>query len=206
MAAGGWSDAYAAVRGLFGARELDEIWPAGREIASIELVADPGTGGRPDAAVVGGLEIANYLPFQLLRDTDCMSMAHTLEVRVPLLDDAVVDLAVRGQHSVGPDWTKRRLVEAVDPALGYLVDRPKRTFTLPIADWIRGALSGTVEDAFVRVGEAGMGFDRRALTELWHGYLGGRVGWRSVWGVAVLGMWLDSHTGAPAQPALARVP
>ena len=36
------------------------------------------------------LEAENYLPNQLLRDTDQMSMAHSIEVRVPLLDDSVV--------------------------------------------------------------------------------------------------------------------
>jgi asparagine synthase (glutamine-hydrolysing) len=205
VASGGWADAYASVRGVFGESELNRIWPAGRELAE-ELVTVPPEGGRPDVAVVGSLEMANYLPFQLLRDTDCMSMAHALEVRVPLLDDDVVDLGLRGQASVGRAWDKHRLVEAVDPGLSYLVDLPKRTFTLPIADWMRGGLSGVVEDSIVRVGESDLGFSRRALTDLWHDYLGGLVGWRSVWGIAVLGMWLDCHTGAPALTSPTRAP
>jgi asparagine synthase (glutamine-hydrolysing) len=141
------------------------------------------------------MEIANYLPFQLLRDTDCMSMAHALETRVPLLDDAVVAMAVRGQCAGG--WDKRRLLDAVDPRLRYLADRPKQTFTLPIDDWMRGRLRGTVEDALISLAERQLGFDRRALTDLWFGYLGGRVGWRPVWALAVLGMWAD-RAGRPS--------
>jgi asparagine synthase (glutamine-hydrolysing) len=204
VAAGGWGNAYASVRALFGDTELNRIWPSGRDVAD-NLIAVPPNGDRPGVAVVGGLELANYLPFQLLRDTDCMSMAHALEVRVPLLDDGVVDLALRGQAAEGAGWTKHRLVEAVDPGLRYLVDLPKRTFTLPIADWMRGGLSGIVEDAIVSVDEAGLGFDPRALTNLWHDYLGGHVGWRSVWGIAVLGMWLDCHTSGRVTAARIRV-
>ena len=202
---GGWDNAYAAVRGTFAQSELNRIWPPGQDIAET-LVQVTTERTRPNAAVVGNIEMSNYLPFQLLRDTDCMSMAHSLEVRVPLLDDNVVDLAIRGQVSSGPAWNKRRMVEAVNPQLSYLVDRPKRTFTLPIADWMRGELFGVVEDAIVRVGESDLGFDRRGLTDTWHDYLGGRVGWRSVWGLAVLGMWLDSHTGAGAAPSRSQAP
>lgn len=200
VATGGWASAYSAVRGLFGAAELQQIWPSAQQ-RDHDLVDVPGGTGRTDSAVVGGLELANYLPFQLLRDTDCMAMAHALEVRVPLLDDDVVGLALRGQRAEGVAWNKHRMVEAVDPGLGYLVDRPKRTFTLPIADWMRGGLRGAVEDAFVSIGSADLGFDARALTELWLDYLGGRVGWRPVWSVAVLGMWLDAHAGADVSVA-----
>lgn len=195
IAAGGWEASYAAVRGLFGEAELDALWPAGRDFKE-QVIAPPPLEG--DArAVVASLEMANYLPFQLLRDTDCMSMAHALEVRVPLLDDAVVTVALRGQRTMGDGWTKHWLMGAIDPQLSYLVHRPKRTFTLPIANWMRGGLRGTVEDAIANLGDAGLGFDRRALTDVWHGFLGGRVGWRSVWALTVLGMWLDAHAVAP---------
>lgn len=197
VATGGWTSAYGAVRGLFGAAELARIWPSGRETEAA-LLDEPDDLAQPATAVVGRLEMANYLPFQLLRDTDCMSMAHALEVRVPLLDDRVVELAVRGQSSTDP-WDKRRLLAAVDPGLGYLADQPKQTFTLPIDLWMRGGLRNTTEDAVVSLGEAGLGFDRRELTNLWHGYLGGRVGWRSVWALAVLGMWLDRHLARSTQ-------
>jgi hypothetical protein len=66
---------------------------------------------------------------------------------------------------------------------------------------MHGRLRNTVEDAVVSLGEAGVGFDRRKLTEVWFAYLAGRVGWRSVWGLAVLGMWLErSARGAPGIP------
>ncbi len=186
-------DAYGSVRGLFSAGELARIWPASREFVDRELVAAPLEPGRSTTAQVGDLEIHNYLPFQLLRDTDCMSMAHALEVRVPLLDDSVVDVALRGQRSASGTWDKNRLIDAVDPSLRYLADRPKKTFTLPIDDWMRGRVRDMAEDAVASLSDSPLGFDRRELTNLWHGYLGGRVGWRPAWSLAVLGMWLDQH-------------
>ena len=201
MAQGGWGEAYSSVRGLFSATELARLWPRSRDLDQ-ELVTAPREIGQPPTAVVGQLEMTNYLPFQLLRDTDCMSMAHALEVRVPLLDDAVVQIAMRGQCSGGRSWGKQHLVAAVDPELDYLVRRPKQTFTLPIDTWMRGRLRPVVEDALVGLGEAGLGFDRRELTDLWDGYLGRRVGWRAVWAMAVLGMWLHEHEHrrAPSSP------
>jgi len=190
-AIGGWGPAYGAVRGLFGAAELARIWPAWADVTG-RLVVGPDDVNQRTTRVVGQLEMANYLPFQLLRDTDCMSMAHGLEVRVPLLDDNLVEVAVRGQSSVGT-WDKSQLLAAADPDLAYLANRPKRTFTLPIDRWMRGGMRDVTEDAVVSLGEAGLGFDRRELTNLWHRYLGGRVAWRPVWALAVLGMWLQRH-------------
>ena len=190
---GGWEPAYAAVRGLYGERELHALWPEAGGACPAPLV----TGGtdelRGPQATVGRLEMCNYLPFQLLRDTDCMSMAHALEVRVPLLDDEVVRLAVAGMRAGGATWTKAGLVNAADPTLDFLAQRPKQTFTLPFDRWMRGPLKERVLDGLMTLGESGLGFDRRALTELWYGYQMDRVGWRPLWAMAVLGMWIQAH-------------
>jgi len=190
-ASGGWAGAYGAVRGLFGAGELARLWPPSRDLPD-PVVYEPAAAD-PPARAVGQLELGNYLPFQLLRDTDCMSMAHALEVRVPLLDDRVVDLALRG-HAAAGGWDKSRLLAAAGTEMSHLAHRPKKTFTLPLDTWMRGRLKGPAEDALVSLGEAGQGFDRRALTDLWLGYLRREVGWRPVWALAVLGRWLDGST------------
>ena len=202
---GGWDEAYAAVRGLFSPGELLRLWPPKRELA-VDGVLGASNGHVDGArAHVGRLELTNYLPFQLLRDTDAMSMAHALEVRVPLLDDAVVPLALRGLDGPGP-WGKRQLTAAVDPDLDYLVSRPKRTFTLPIEHWMRGRLIDDVEDALVALGDADLGFDRRTLTQVWHGFLAGRVGWRPVWALTTLGRWLGERHGRAVGALVARTP
>ena len=80
------------------------------------------------------LEVENYLVNTLLRDTDAVSMHHSLEVRVPLLDHPLVEFVAQL-----PDSAKRRrgvlkalLVEALGDLLPAAVaHQPKRTFTFP---------------------------------------------------------------------------
>jgi len=192
VADGGWGPAYAAVRGLFGRSEAAAIRtpPAWAPSQPMILGAE---GDKPGGvARVGRLELANYLPFQLLRDTDAMSMAHGLEVRVPLLDDQVVALATAARSSGSP-WSKRDLITAVDPSLAHLADRPKQTFTLPFDAWLKGPLRPTALEALSSLGESDLGFDRRRLTELWTSWDNGRAGWRPIWGLIVLSLWLDRH-------------
>lgn len=189
---GGERAAYAAVRGPFAVHEFQRLWP------EIESVADPA-----DGAVSGGdlptgvcsvtrLEVANYLPFQLLRDTDAMSMSHALEVRVPLLDEQIVRVVLRRQRAGQPPFDKLALLRAVDPDLVPLAHQPKRTFTLPFATWMRGPLRGRVHDSVLGLSAAGLGFDRNALMEMFRSFQEGRMGWRPVWALTVLGMWLSA--------------
>jgi asparagine synthase (glutamine-hydrolysing) len=186
--AGGTAAAYGAVRGLFGATELAALWP-GAPSGARPLVHADGS-----AVDVGELELNNYLPYQLLRDTDAASMAHSLEVRVPLLDDDLVDVVLRS-----PGLTKADLVRAVDPSLVWLAERRKRTFTLPFATWMQGSLRDPVRDAVGLLGGSSLGFDSRALQEVLASFDAGRAGWRPVWALAVLGMWLDRRPArAPA--------
>ena len=86
----GYGSAYAAFRGLHSSRELRHHGvrlPLPEDPPSVDHDLEP-------VDQVTLLEMTNYLPNQLLRDTDQMSMAHSLEVRVPLLDDEVVKAAL----------------------------------------------------------------------------------------------------------------
>jgi asparagine synthase (glutamine-hydrolysing) len=190
---GGWAVAYGSVRGMFSVIELEALWTPAKDMDCLGPIRMPWSGDLRGESMVGQLELANYLPYQLLRDADCMSMAHALELRLPLLDDRVIESAVVGQCSLTKGWSKAHLIEAVDCGLMYLLNRPKRTFTLPFEQWMRGPLREVVFAALISLGEAGMGFDRRELTDLWHGYQSGWVGWRQVWALAVLGLWLEEH-------------
>lgn len=194
LADGGPGTSYAAVRGLFGANELTALWPPAASVPDMALVHG-GAGRIAPAQNVTQLELTNYLPFQLLRDTDCMSMAHALEVRVPLLDDAVVDVVLRRQASDAPSWTKSDLLTAIDPVFAEVASRPKQTFTLPIDQWLRGPLRQTAFSALISLGEASLGFDRRQLTSLWSAFDSGRAGWRPVWSLVILSLWLHHNIG-----------
>jgi len=135
-------------------------------------------------------ELDHYLGEQLLPDTDIVSMAHSLEVRVPLIDDNVVSIALAIPGELRRRFGKHLLLQTVG------VDEPprKRAFTLPYDHWLRGPLGTRVEEA---VRSDALPFaallDQTARNDLWDAYLAGRTHWSRVWAVAILRLWAERH-------------
>jgi asparagine synthase (glutamine-hydrolysing) len=89
------------------------------------------------------VDTETYLPDQLLVKMDIASMAHSLEVRSPLLDHVFMEMAAKLPLSakISAGAGKRLFKDAVRPWLpDHLLDRPKQGFTMPIADWLRNEL------------------------------------------------------------------
>lgn len=98
---------------------------------------------------VARLEATHYMGDTLLRDTDANSMRHSLEVRVPFLDLPLVNYvsALSGRVKRGT-VPKELLRQAGDDVLSSrITSRPKTGFTLPIGDWMRGAMREPCEAA-----------------------------------------------------------
>jgi asparagine synthase (glutamine-hydrolysing) len=93
-------------------------------------------------------DLIDSLPGDMLTKVDLMSMAHSLEVRVPLLDHRVVELAFRipGGEKLRGGVTKRVLKEAFAPLLppGH-TQLPKSGFEVPISRWLRTELKFLVD-------------------------------------------------------------
>jgi len=90
-----------------------------------------------------------YLANELLRTTDSMSMAHSLEVRTPFLDYRVVELAARmpmtmKMRGFTTKYAIRKLAERLLP--GEISRRPKSGFNVPLANWITPASETFVRD------------------------------------------------------------
>jgi asparagine synthase (glutamine-hydrolysing) len=101
------------------------------------------TQGAAPLARLQDVDLGLYLPDDLLVKTDRMSMAHSIEARVPFLDPVVADLALAlpSRHKVRGLSTKRLLRRAVAPLVPPEVARgPKRGFSIPAAAWLRGPL------------------------------------------------------------------
>jgi asparagine synthase (glutamine-hydrolysing) len=205
--------AYGAVRGLFGpegARTLlrDDLLGAASHRGAVNGrgLHDPIVGDAWDA--VSRLELRRYMHDQLLRDTDVMSMAHSLEVRVPLLDRDLVDLVLRLPVEVRAAGGQRKglLRAAVEDLLPPIVrDRSdKQGFTFPFGIWLKTALAPVLADALDGAATRSEVFRRAAIERLRADYGAGRVHWSRVWAVAVLELWLRrSQEGATDELALA---
>ena len=91
------------------------------------------------------LDLHHYLPLDILTKVDRMSMAHSLEVRVPLLDHKLVEFAATippELHLKGSSG-KRIFKKAMRGILpDAVIDRPKRGFAVPLSFWFRGELEG----------------------------------------------------------------
>jgi asparagine synthase (glutamine-hydrolysing) len=99
---------------------------------------------RAPRARVAALEIAWYMRNQLLRDADWAGMAHSLEIRVPLLDQRLLDfaLSVPGSVRLPPGARPKHLLRAAFPELlrADLQRQGKRGFELPVRRWMLGPL------------------------------------------------------------------
>jgi asparagine synthase (glutamine-hydrolysing) len=95
------------------------------------------------------LDMKNYLPLDILTKVDRMSMAHSIETRVPLLDHKLVEFAatIPPEMNLRRGTTKYILKRAMRGILpGSIIDRPKRGFAVPLGYWFRGKLGSYVRD------------------------------------------------------------
>jgi len=146
---------------------------------------------------VSHLELRSYMLNTLLRDADAMSMAHSLELRVPLLDHPIVEF-VSGQPSV----VKRRngaykplLVDALRDLLPpEVMDRSKQGFTFPWAEWTRGPLALRIESQLRDLTPAlARCLDSEAVATTWRTFQAGRCSWLRPWSIYVLNEWVRHH-------------
>jgi asparagine synthase (glutamine-hydrolysing) len=150
----------------------------------------------------------------LLRDTDQMSMAHALEVRVPLLDHKLVEsvLLLSGKLKTATSASapvKRLLVEAIEPEIpAGMLNRPKQGFVLPWERWLRRELRDTVADCLhdrETIAAAGLSF--AAIEGLWERFTSAQPGVRAadVLGLVTLLSWIRRQ-GLEATTEISRQP
>jgi asparagine synthase (glutamine-hydrolysing) len=143
---------------------------------------------------VSVLEMASYLGNMLLRDGDCMSMAHSLEVRVPFLDRRIIDFLapVSGPAKLSRSLPKPLLVRALADLLPKpIYNRRKQGFSFPWQRWLRQKLRGVVEAVLDRR-ECGveLGFAPGECQRIWRSFLENPAApWTVVWALFVLVDW-----------------
>ncbi len=155
--------------------------------------------GRSALSAISVLEQRLFLGERLLRDGDAASMAASIEQRLPLVDQVLVEAV-----SAVPDGPRYQPVsrKAALRRIGLrglppeLFERPKSGFVLPFDRWIRlglgKAMDGTLRDP-AAVRDAGL--DPAAVERLWKAFLAGAPGlyWSRVWAIYVLIRWCAQH-------------
>jgi len=149
----------------------------------------------PPLQAVTALESEMFLGDRLLRDMDSVSMAHSLEVRVPFVDtvlsDRLAGLSDADRYlPIGQKQLLRRQSRAVLPENFF--SRPKRGFEFPMDEWIRGPLRSMVEGRLLDANQcAAMGLNAPAVAAIWQQFLSkpGAIYWTRPWAIFALLQW-----------------
>jgi asparagine synthase (glutamine-hydrolysing) len=166
---------------------LEPTWLGWLQVASGQAL------NMEPVAAVSWLELRSYMVSTLLRDTDSVSMARSLEVRVPLLDTPLVEFmaALPDEARRKPGAQKALLVEALGNLLPpEITSRKKRTFTLPWEQWLRGALKTRLQESFTAIAPPLAPFLKpTGVQEVWRSFLNGNTSWSRPWSLFVLNEW-----------------
>ena len=185
------SSAFLVYRGLYARQDSERLLPVGLSFDTIDSVNDRAgafTGSLREW--VARAELGTYTTAQLLRDSDVMSMAHSVELRVPLLDTRLVetvsglpsDVRFKGK---GSKPLLRRLMSNRLPSI-VTNKRPRQGFTFPLQQWLAHESAAPLWEWNAEVFEH---FDRAELRGVQDRFNAGRTHWSRVWALMALNEW-----------------
>jgi asparagine synthase (glutamine-hydrolysing) len=148
--------------------------------------------GYDDITMMQHVDLHTWLPGDILAKADRMTMAHSLELRVPFLDHEVFRLAaslpsdLRVQGAVTKPFLRRAFADLLPPRAAM---RPKRGFPVPTREWLRGPLAGELKEL---LGDPSLDryLNRRAVEGLVQAHLSGREDTsRPLFALTVFALW-----------------
>ena len=177
--------------GLYAGAGAAGVAPTARLFEELYAASDGGPLDRLQFA-----DASLYLPADILVKVDRMSMAHSLEARVPFLDRAVVELTRRipARLRMRGLTTKYLLRQAMGDRLPATVLRgKKRGFNVPMPSWLAGGLRDFTRDTLSRDRLERQGlFDPAAVQRLVDDHAARRADHsRAIWTLLVLSVWQD---------------
>jgi asparagine synthase (glutamine-hydrolysing) len=202
------AERYGGLMEIFPASLRAELWEpdfVARPRNAAELLGAP---AGPGVAALQRLDVATYLPGDLLFKADIASMAHSLELRSPLLDRRVLEVGLslpdrlkivsvpwdrhRGTAGRGKVALRRAFASDLPPEVAR---RGKRGFGVPLRAWFRGELRELAADVLLDATARGRGQVRPATVKrLLDEHVQGRAdhGHR-LWCLVMLELWQRSR-------------
>ncbi|MCS7082978.1 MAG: asparagine synthase (glutamine-hydrolyzing) [Bacteroidota bacterium] len=146
---------------------------------------------------ISWFELRTYMHNQLLRDTDVMSMAHGLEVRVPFLDPILVEFVLNIPTHIKLGCSPKHLILHTfqDKLPVEIIRRSKATFTFPFEDWLKGPWRAAFESWLYYRGDDML--HPNGPPTVWRRFLQGRVHWSRPWALFIWRMWINTLTQIP---------
>ena len=156
------------------------------------------------------LDLKSYLPLDILTKVDRMSMAHSIEARVPLLDHPLVEFAA----TIPPELqlrsgTRKHLLKLAMRGIlpDEIIDRPKRGFAVPLGRWFRGELTGFVRDLLLsqKTRQRGI-FNPVYIEQLLEQHMRGRPLELQVWTLLSFEQWCRTFLDRTPSPPASTLP
>jgi len=195
------AERYGGLMQVFALDERAALWTDEAK-AEIGALTSPGflLGSAPARGVTGLqlVDLATYLPGDLLPKSDIASMAHSLELRSPLLDHRVVELGLSLPDSLklhgreGKVALRRAFAGDLPPAVA---GRGKTGFAVPLAEWFRGELQPLARELLLADDSRTRGWFRRdAVARLLDAHTSGRAdNGHRLWTLVMLELWQRTH-------------
>jgi asparagine synthase (glutamine-hydrolysing) len=174
-------------------------WKNGTAATLLErqLIALPET--LDDFPLLSQVSIAEYLGYTqrtLLKDTDQMSMAVSLEVREPFFDHDLVEFVLAIPDALKyPAYPKKLLVESLNGLLpDEIVHRRKQGFLFPWSLWLKKELRAFCETHLQRMAQREF-IDGGHLLAYWKRFLNNdpEVRWMEIWLFVILEYWMEKN-------------
>jgi asparagine synthase (glutamine-hydrolysing) len=185
LMANGHPDSYALVDSLW--RDVDAVTPGPDLLQGMTYI-----------------ELKRRLSELLLMRVDKMTMATSVEARVPFLDHELVEFAIALPKRAKVDGSvgKALLKKAVRPVVGAdVVDRPKQGFGAPVSEWFRESFGERAQELIKRSSLAERELlDYDVIDELWAAHRGGANWGMHLWNILNVSAWHDQWI-AGRQPA-----
>jgi asparagine synthase (glutamine-hydrolysing) len=193
---------YFLVRELFAGAEQRALFPSDKYEVAKRTLDDVLCASITRASTLDPVNRVSYLESHwymrntLLRDSDFMSMAHGLELRVPFLDRALVEACFRipGKRKLQGSSPKSLLHTSLGVELpGEIVRRPKRGFTFPFERWLRGEMRPVIENVLLGRDSDQAMLNPDAVHRVWNRFLSGETSWSRPWSLFVLKQWCEQN-------------
>jgi asparagine synthase (glutamine-hydrolysing) len=195
------AERYGALMQVFSLPDRAALWSTDAK-AEVGVLTSAGfmLGVPPRSGVTGLqlLDVATYLPGDLLPKSDIASMAHSLELRSPLLDHHVVELGLSLPDKLkrGKLALRRAFADDLPP---LVAERGKAGFGIPLAAWFRGELRELAHDVLLT--NRGW-FERAAVERLLADHESGRAdNGHRLWTLVMLELWQRAHVDEPVRAA-----
>lgn len=165
------------------------------ENSNIEIIKNLNTEDFPLLSQVSFAEISTYMQNVLLRDADQMSMASSLEVRVPFLDYKLAEYVFNIPDKFKyPSTPKKLLVDSVGFLPDEVVNRPKMGFSFPWEQWIKNELFEFCKLKIEDLSKQDI-FIKTEIINYWKRFLSGdkTVNWAKIWNLVTLQNYISTN-------------